>query len=237
MASPNNPSTLSRRAEWSTFDSVLALFADSLSNRIFCLKVSVSCSMGAGRGAFLSLSALAPRTAMRITRSSSRDCLVVSLACDSAGPSLPSMSCSLWSCFRNFSTVSRRFLELLLQEPPIRGGFAVLRFLLCQLVFGGRSLRLGCPADCKILRESPSQANRSCPLQPTRLRGGSPSGTSGKARGFGTRGFRWSRLGQRTDTLWTKGTLLMIVERQPSSSHAVHGFHFQPLLDLLFDLL
>ena len=78
LASPNRLSTHSRRAEWSTFDSVLALFADSLSNRIFCLKMSVSCSIGAGRSAFLSPSAPAPCTAMRVERRPYRDCFEVS---------------------------------------------------------------------------------------------------------------------------------------------------------------
>ena len=73
------------------------------------VKPSVSCSIGAGRGAFLSPSAPAPCTAMRIARTSFRDCFATSLACESAGPSLSSKSSSPWSCFRNLSTISVDF--------------------------------------------------------------------------------------------------------------------------------
>ena len=99
LASPNTPSTHARRAEWSTFDSVLALCDDSLSNLIFCLNVSVSCSIGAGRGAFLSPSA--PCTAARTARKPSRNCFAASFACANAGTSLPRLSCSSLCCFRN----------------------------------------------------------------------------------------------------------------------------------------
>ena len=130
LASPNTPSTLARRAQWSTFDSVFALFADSLSNLIFCLNMSVSSSFGAGRGAFLSPSVPAPCTATRIASKPSRDCFVASLGCAKAGTSLLSLSCSSWSCFRNFSTVSVELWNFFSKKPLIRGGFVVLSLFL-----------------------------------------------------------------------------------------------------------
>ena len=161
LASPNKPSTHSRRAEWSTFESVLALFADSLSNQIFCLKVSVSCSTGEGRGAFLSPSAPAPCTAMRTTRSSSRDCSVVSLACDSAGPSFPSMSCSLWSCFCNLSKVSVDFWSFFSRSLSCAEALLYSYSFCANSNSGVVAFVLDLPcADCKkAARESLNPAN------------------------------------------------------------------------------
>ena len=178
LASPNKPSTHSRRPEWSEFDSVLALFADSLSNRIFCLNKSVSCSIGMGPGVFLSPSAPAPCTAMRITRRSSRSCFVVSLACARAGPSLPNISCSSWSCFRNFSTVSVDFWSFFSRSLSFAEALLYSDSFCAKSCSGVVTFVLVLPcADWKsAARESlPSQSILSAAA--SRSARGSPSGT------------------------------------------------------------
>ena len=131
------------------------------------------------------------------------------------------MSCSLWSCFRNF----QRSRSVSGASSP---GASHSRRLCCTQIPSGPTCTQGsspsswtCPVlIARRLRESRSQPSRSCPLQPIILREGRHrerlyrnfrNFTTGRAHRFDTWGFRWSRLGQRPDALWTKGALLMIV--------------------------
>ena len=130
--------------------------------------MSVSCSIGASRGAFLSPSA--PCTAMRIARTSSRDFFASYKACESEPLKQILFVLELLPQLLNGLG---RFLELFLKEPLIRGGFVVLRFFLSQLILGCRGFRLGLALRrLQEGRESPSRASRSCLQQPTRPREG-----------------------------------------------------------------
>ena len=87
------------------------------------------------------------RTAIRIARKPSKDCFAA-LECDNAGTCLQRISCSTWSCFRNFSQ-SPSISGVFLKEPLVRGGFVALSFFLSQLMFRCRSFSFGL-ALCRL---------------------------------------------------------------------------------------
>ena len=101
------------------------------------------------------------------------------------------------------------------------GGFVVLRFLLGQLMLGCRSFGFGLAPyrlqkGCERVPPKPADLVRCGQKDCERVTFGnvvpeiSEILTTGRAHRFDTWRLSWSWLGQRPETLWTKGTLLMI---------------------------
>ena len=86
----------------------------------------MSCSKGAGRGTFLSPLATVWSFPEPVT-----------------APDRTSQACPVRSGVASAIFQRSRWISGTFQEPLIRGGFVVLRFLLCLLVFGVVFLRLG----------------------------------------------------------------------------------------------